>query len=234
LVALTVQGLDVWYGRVQVCFGVDLEVPDGSVCALVGTNGAGKSTVLRAVAGLVRPSRGTVRLFDEDVSGLSTEGRVRRGMVLVAGGRATFPSLTVEESLRVGTWPFRRDRARVQQAVDGALTLFPILARHTRQLSGSLSGGEQQVLALARALLAGPRLLLVDELTLGLAPSAADEVVEAVGGLDVGVLLVEQDARRALRVAERAYFLERGEVRFAGPASELAGRADLLRPVLLA
>ena len=94
MVALTVQGLDVWYGRVQVCFGVDLEVPDGSVCALVGTNGAGKSTVLRAVAGLVRPSRGTVRFFDEEVTGLSTEARVRRGMVSVAGGRATFPSLT--------------------------------------------------------------------------------------------------------------------------------------------
>jgi ABC-type branched-subunit amino acid transport system ATPase component len=235
--ALAVQGLEVMYGRVQVVFGVDLEVAVGGVCALLGTNGAGKSTIVRALSGLIRPSRGTVRLFGEDVTSSSPEARVGLGMVAVPGGRATFPSLTVEESLRIGTWPFRHDRSRSERAMAAALARFPHLADRRGQKAGTLSGGEQQLLALARALMPEPRLLLVDELTLGLAPAAADDVLATIAGLGaegVTVLLVEQSVRRAVSVAQTAYFLERGQVRFAGPAAELPGRTDLLRPILLA
>jgi ABC-type branched-subunit amino acid transport system ATPase component len=235
--ALSVRGLHVSYGRVPICFGIDLDVEERSVCALLGTNGSGKSTILRAVSGVVPFRRGTVRLFGEDITGLSAEQRVRHGLVMIPGGRATFPSLTVEESLRIGTWPFRHDRRRVETAVAEAVARFPLLAERRHQRAGTLSGGEQQLLALARALMTRPRLLLIDELTLGLAPKAADEILGAVTDLVAEgqtVLLVEQSVRRAVAVAERAYFLDRGEVRFCGPASELLKRTDLLRPVLLA
>jgi ABC-type branched-subunit amino acid transport system ATPase component len=234
--ALRVDGLEASYGRVQVLFGVDLEVAPGEVCALLGTNGAGKSTIVAAVSGLIRPSGGTVRLFGEDVTSMRPEARVGLGMAAVPGGRATFPSLTVEESLKIGAWSFRRDRTRVQQALAAALSRFPHLADRRQQKAGTLSGGEQQLLALARALMSEPRLLLVDELTLGLAPAAADEVLATVAGLaaeGVTVLLVEQSVARAVSVAQVAYFLERGQVRFAGPAAQLPARTDLLRPVLL-
>jgi ABC-type branched-subunit amino acid transport system ATPase component len=236
-VALSVRGLEVSYGRVPVCFGIDLDVPPASVCALLGTNGAGKSTILRAISGVAPCRRGTVRLFGEDISRLSAEHRVRREMVMIPGGRATFPSLTVDESLRLGTWPFRSDRSRVETAVAEALDRFPRLADRRRQRAGTLSGGEQQLLALARALMTKPRLLLIDELTLGLAPKAADELLTIVVDLVARgqtVLLVEQSVRRAVAVAERAYFIDRGEVRFCGPASDLLARTDLLQPVLLA
>jgi branched-chain amino acid transport system ATP-binding protein len=216
---------------------VDLDVAEGTVCALLGTNGAGKSTILRAVSGVARCERGTVRLFGEDITALTAEQRVGRGMVMIAGGRATFPSLTVEESLGIGAWPFRHDRRRVGAAVAEALTRFPRLAERRHQRAGTLSGGEQQFLALARALMTRPRLLLVDELTLGLAPKAADEVLATVVDLVASghtILLVDQSVRRAVAVADRAYFLDRGEVRFCGPAADLLARTDLLRPVLLA
>jgi branched-chain amino acid transport system ATP-binding protein len=178
-----------------------------------------------------------VHLFGEDITRLPAERRVRRGLVMVAGGRSTFPSLTVEESLRIATYSFHRDRSRVAAAVSAALDHFPLLAKRRAQVAGTLSGGEQHLLALAGALAVRPRVLLVDELTLGLAPAAADDVlasVAALPGTGVTVLLVEQSIRRALAVADIACFLERGAVRFAGPAAELASRHDLLRPVLLA
>jgi ABC-type branched-subunit amino acid transport system ATPase component len=235
--ALSVRALDVWYGRVQVIFGVDLDVAAGSVCALLGTNGAGKSTILRAVSGLHRPAAGSVKLFGDDVTSVRPEARVRRGMVMVPGGRATFPSLTVDENLKVGTWPFRHDRDRVEEAMAAAVARFPHLVNRRQQRAGTLSGGEQQLLALARALMAEPAMLLIDELTLGLAPGAAAELLDTVAALaaeGTAILLVEQSVSRAVAVAGTAYFLERGQVRFAGPAAELAGRTDLLRPVLLA
>jgi ABC-type branched-subunit amino acid transport system ATPase component len=234
--ALSVRALDVAYGRVQVVFGLDLDLGANGVCALLGTNGAGKSTILRTVCGLLRARSGTVSLFGEDITGSRPESRVRRGMVLVAGGRSTFPSLTVEESLRIGTWTFRHDRHRADKAVAAALDRFPILAERRKQRAGTLSGGEQQLLALARALLSSPRVLLVDELTLGLAPAAADEVLATVAALateGTSILLVEQSLSRAVAVAQTAYFLERGRVRFAGPAADLPARTDLLRPILL-
>jgi ABC-type branched-subunit amino acid transport system ATPase component len=235
--ALAIRQLEVSYGRVPVLFGVDLDVQAGSLTALVGTNGAGKSTVLRAAAGLVRPQRGSVRLFGDDITAVPAHRRAGLGLVTVAGGRSTFPSLTVEETLRIATYSVRRQRGRATAAVAAALDPFPSLAKRRTQTAGTLSGGEQHLLALAGALAIGPRVLMVDELTLGLAPAAADDVLAAVSALPatgVTVLLVEQSIRRALAVADEAVFLERGQVRFAGEAAGLAGREDLLRPVLLA
>jgi ABC-type branched-subunit amino acid transport system ATPase component len=235
--ALSIRGVDASYGRVPVLFGVDLDAVAGSVCALVGTNGAGKSTLLRVASGVLPPRRGTVRLFGEDLRTVPVRTRVERGLVLVPGGRGTFPTLTVEESLWAGTFPFRRDRRRARSAVAEALERFPRLATRRTQRGGTLSGGEQQLLTLARALMTRPRVLLVDELTLGLAPRAADETLAAVvdlAGGGVAVVIVEQSIRRALAVADTACFLERGRIRFSGPAAALAERSDLLRPVLLA
>jgi ABC-type branched-subunit amino acid transport system ATPase component len=232
--ALSIRQLEVFYGRVRVLFGVDLDVEKGSLTALVGTNGAGKSTLLRAAAGLVRPQRGIVRLFGDDITSVAADRRAGLGLVTVAGGRSTFPSLTVEESLLIATYSRRRKRAAV---VAAALDPFPSLAKRRTQMAGTLSGGEQHLLALAGALAVGPRVLMIDELTLGLAPAAADDVLSAVAALPatgVTVLMVEQSIRRALAVADEAVFLERGQVRYAGPAAGLAGREDLLRPVLLA
>jgi ABC-type branched-subunit amino acid transport system ATPase component len=236
-VALSIRGVDASYGRVPVLFDVDLDASPGSVCALVGTNGAGKSSLLRVAAGVLTPRKGTVRLYGDDLRRVAVHERVDRGLVMVPGGRGTFPTLTVAESLRVGTYRYRRDRRRADAAIAAALDRFPRLAARRAQRAGTLSGGEQQVLTLARVLLARPKVLLVDELTLGLAPAAADETLVLIGDLardGIAVVLVEQSIRRALSVADTACFLERGRVRFSGPASALAGRSDLLRPVLLA
>ncbi len=219
--ALSVRGLEVRVGGVAVCTGIDMDLPEGAVGALVGTNGAGKSTILRALAGVI-PSQGRVRLGGEDISGLPPRARVRRGLVLAAGGAGTFPSLSVEESLAVGN----------RGPLDEVYSLFPTLAARRRQRAGSLSAGEQQLVTLARALLAHPRVLLVDELTLGLTAALADEVSQVVAGR-ANVVVVDQSIGRALGLASWAWFLERGAIRFSGPARELRGRQDLVHPVLL-
>ncbi len=234
--ALAVQGIDFSYGQVQVLFGIDLTVAEGEAVALLGTNGAGKSTLLKVVCGLVKPSAGTVRLFDDDVTGRSTDGRVRAGLVQVPGGRATFPSLSVEENLRAGAWTFRRKRALVAERLAAVLGLFPELAERLATTAGTLSGGQQQMLALGRALMLHPRVLLIDELSLGLAPVVVERLLETVRRLNAEgttVLLVEQSVNIALSLATTAYFLERGTVRFGGPAAELAERDDLVRSVFL-
>jgi branched-chain amino acid transport system ATP-binding protein len=218
--ALAVRGLSVSFGPVEVCAGIDLDLPEGGLGALVGTNGAGKSTILRALAGLV-PSRGRVRLSGEEISGLSPRARVGRGLVLAVGGAGTFPSLTVEESLAVGN----------RGPVDEAYSLFPSLAARRRQRAGSLSAGEQQLVTLARALLAHPRVLLVDELTWGLTTALAEEVVHVVAGRGNAVV-VDQSISRVLGMASSAWFLQRGTIRFSGPPGELLARHDLLQPVL--
>jgi len=231
---LAVDGLDVGYGRVPVVTGLSCRVGRGEVVALLGTNGAGKSTVVRAVAGLLAPSAGSVRFEGADLGRMPPDRRARLGIATVLGGSATFASLTVEESLRVGA---AGPRDLLAGAVEAVLDRFPLLAARRRSRAGTLSAGEQQLLALARASIGSPRLLLVDELTLGLSPLAAESVLGAVAEVaatGVGVLLVEQSPERAAAVAERAYFLERGQVRFDGPVADLLDRRDLLRPVLLA
>lgn len=231
---LEVRGLSVAYGRVRVLESVDLRVDAGETVALLGTNGAGKSTLLRAISGILPPMSGRVWLGGEDVTGRRAHEIVRRGIVQMPGGRATFPGLTVEQNLRVGTTAIpRSDRAaRTREVIE----LFPWLAERRDQPAGSLSGGQQQMLALARALVARPRLLMIDELSLGLAPVIVAQLLEVVAGLQrrgVSLLVVDQHVDLALSFASRAYFLERGRVRFEGPAADLRGNRELLRAVLL-
>jgi branched-chain amino acid transport system ATP-binding protein len=233
-VLLTVEGLRVAFGKVRVLESVDFRVGAGEVVALLGTNGAGKSTLLRAVSGLIRPAAGSVQFDGEDVTGARPVDLVRRGLVQMPGGRATFPGLSVEENLRVGgiTAPRTERAGRVGEV----LAQVPWLAERRDQLAGSLSGGQQQQLALARALMGRPRLLMIDELSLGLAPVIVEQLLEVVEGLrqrGVSIVIVEQHVDMALAFADRAYFLERGQVRFEGPAADLHGRTDLLRAVFL-
>lgn len=234
--ALEVRGLDFAYGNVQVLTDVSIDVDDGAIVALLGTNGAGKSTLLRAISGLGNPTRGTVRYFGEDVTWLAAEDRVARGLIQVPGGKSTFPSLTVLENLRTGGFTYRRDKARLDAAVEEVFGYFPVLAERKAQAAGTLSGGEQQMVALGRAFIATPRVLLIDELSLGLAPVIVEQllgIVRAFADRGTTLVLVEQSVNVALSVATTAYFMERGEVLFGGPAHVLLERDDLLRSVFL-
>jgi len=234
--ALQVHNLDVFYGANQVLFDVNLDVAEGEVLALLGTNGAGKSTLLRTVAGLEHPHRGVVRIFGVTCTFLEPEQIIGQGVGLLVGGKMTFPGLTVRDNLQLGAYTLRGRGPGARVALDEALDRFPELAARLHQPAGALSGGEQQMLALARVMMTGPRLLLIDELALGLAPMAVDrlmDIVREVNAAGTTVVLVEQSVNRAMSLAERAVFLERGEVRFDGRTADLLERTDLLRPVFL-
>jgi ABC-type branched-subunit amino acid transport system ATPase component len=233
---LTVDDVDFSYGTVQVLFGVSLLVDRGEMLALLGTNGAGKSTLLRVVCGLARPSAGHVILDDEDVTGSDVVAMVSRGVVLVPGGKAVFGDMSVDENLLVGAHMLRRDAALARQRRDEALTLFPRLVERLDTAAGALSGGEQQQLALAKAFLLQPKLLLIDELSLGLAPGVVQTLLEAVRAINRGgstVVVVEQSLNVAASLTTRAVFMEKGEVRFEGRTSELLERSDIARAVFL-
>jgi branched-chain amino acid transport system ATP-binding protein len=220
---LRVEALEAGYGKAQVLFGVDLEVVENELVALLGANGAGKTTLLRAISGLVRPWSGRVLLEGQDLRGLSPAKRARMGLGHVPEGRQLFPLMTVEENLRLGAAFLAPGRER--EGYERVYGLFPRLAERRRQLAGTLSGGEQQMLAIGRALMGFPKILLVDEPSLGLSPRLAEEVLlalEAVAKEGVGVLLVEQNVALTLDVAERGYVLEHGKVVLEGPASALA------------
>jgi len=229
--------VEVSYGQVQVLFGVDLDVHDGEIVALLGTNGAGKSTLLKAVTGLVKVGGGTVTLAGDQITNTPAYLMARRGVGLMPGGRGVFPTLTVDENLRLATWLVRRDKAAAADARRRALALFPVLATRLHQHAGDLSGGEQQMLSLAMALMTRPTVLLIDELSLGLAPTVVSQLLEVVRTLHrqgTTIVVVEQSVNVALEIAERAVFLEKGEVRFSGPASHLLDRPDILRSVFIA
>jgi ABC-type branched-subunit amino acid transport system ATPase component/sugar phosphate permease len=233
---LQVRDLDFSYGLVQVLFDVDLDVRRGEVLALLGTNGAGKSTLLRAICGLSPPDRGVVRLEGRNITYMSAEDRVGLGMVQVPGGKANFPDLSVYDNLLAGCYSFVWYTDLVAERITRALDLFPRLAERLEQPAGTLSGGEQQMLAIAKALLLEPRVLLIDELSLGLAPVVVQDllgVVERLKADGVTIVLVEQSVNVALSVADRAVFMEKGSVRFEGPAADLLGRDDLVRAVFL-
>ena len=220
---LEVQALETGYGKAQVLFGVDLEVEAGELVALLGANGAGKTTLLRALSGLLRPWKGSVLLGGKDLRGLSPARRARLGLGHVPEGRQLFPLMTVEENLRLGAAFLAPGREK--EGYERVYALFPQLAERRRQLAGTLSGGEQQMLAIGRALMGFPRILLVDEPSSGLSPRLAGGVLLALkevarGG--VGVLLVEQNVALSLEVAERGYVLEHGRVVLEGPAQALA------------
>jgi ABC-type branched-subunit amino acid transport system ATPase component len=233
---LDVRDVDFSYGHVQVLFGVDLSVDAGEVLALLGTNGAGKSTLLRVISGLAPPTRGSVAFRGEPIDGFAAHERMRLGIVQLPGGRAIFPGLTVQENLLVGAHTFKWDAPRIAERCDVVLGLLPALKTKLGQPAGTMSGGEQQMLAVAKALLPEPELLLIDELSLGLAPVVVQSLIEVIEGLKadgISMVIVEQSVNIALTLADRALFMEKGEIRFSGPATELAGRDDLVRAVFL-
>jgi ABC-type branched-subunit amino acid transport system ATPase component/ABC-type branched-subunit amino acid transport system permease subunit len=230
---LVCRGIDAGYDGVQVLFGVDLEVRGGEVLALLGTNGAGKSTLLRVVSGLLPVTAGQVTLDGQDVTGAAAGAMARRGVVQVPGGRGVFPTLTVAEHLTIATWMLRDDPGLAERR-DQVLERFPRLAERLETQAGNLSGGEQQQLALGMAFLARPALLVIDELSLGLAPTVVARLLDTVREINAAgtaVVLVEQSLSVALTIADRACFMEKGEVRFVGPTAELLDRDDLARSV---
>ncbi len=234
---LSCRGIDMAYGPVQILFEVDFDVAPGEIVALLGTNGAGKSTLLKGICGLVRPTAGSVTFDGEDITKLSADVTTHRGISLMPGGKGVFPTLTVTENLRLASWLIRKDPERVEAAKAEVETLFPILKSRAGQMAGNLSGGEQQMLALGGALMTRPELLMIDELSLGLAPTIVGQLLEVVREIHsrgTTIVIVEQSVNVALNLAERAVFMEKGEVRFTGPTSELLERPDILRSVFIA
>jgi ABC-type branched-subunit amino acid transport system ATPase component/MFS family permease len=232
---LQVRNLDAGYGPIQVLFDVELEVKRGECVALLGTNGAGKSTLLKTISGLIMPDRGVVRMNGRTITLVSPELRVAAGMVQVPGGEAVFPTLSVRENLDI--WcDLIEDPAKREEARQRVFRVFPIIEERLDQRAGSMSGGQQQMLALSKALLLEPDLLLIDELSLGLAPVVVQEllaVVERLKAEGLTMVIVEQSVNVALAVADRAVYMERGQVKFSGPAQELLEQGDLLHAVFL-
>ena len=220
---LEVSDLKVCYGRVEALHGVSITVEQGEIVTIIGANGAGKSTLLRAICGVLRPSAGRIVFDGEDVTALDSPQMVRRGVAMVPEGRHVFPEMTVLENLDLGAY-YRRDVAATRADLERVLTLFPILRERLRSAGGLLSGGQQQMLALGRALMSRPRLLLLDEPSLGLAPTIVQQLGRVIRDLNRGgttVLLVEQNARMALKLAHRAYVLSTGLAVRTGSGPEL-------------
>jgi branched-chain amino acid transport system ATP-binding protein len=224
------------YGSVEVLFGIDIQVADREIVALLGTNGAGKTTILRVISGVLKPTSGEVVFDGDSLVGHRPPDIVKRGIVQMPGGRGVFPGMTVHENLEIAGFLYGKDHKAKDEMIDRVLTYFPVLAQRRRQMAGSMSGGQQQMLTLAKSFVMDPRLLLIDELSLGLAPVIVEDLLEIVRRFNadgVAVVLVDQHVDLALEVASRAYFLERGEIRFSGPSDDLKGRDDLLRSVFL-
>jgi branched-chain amino acid transport system ATP-binding protein len=220
---LEVSGLEVRYGGIRAVRGVDLTVAEGELVCLIGANGAGKSSTLRAISGLAHTAAGTVRYAGRDLAGARAFERARAGLVMVPEGRGVFPQLTVDENLDMGAYA-RSDR-EIEADRERVFGLFPRLRERRGQTGGTLSGGEQQMLAIGRALMSRPKLLLLDEPSMGLAPIVVQLIFEVIHEINAGgvtCLLVEQNARAALALARRAYVMESGQIALAGPAAELA------------
>ncbi|MBC6457519.1 ABC transporter ATP-binding protein [Actinomadura sp. HBU206391] len=232
--ALELTDLDVRYGGVQALRGLSLTVEEGEIVALLGNNGAGKTTTLSTVSGLVRPAGGTVRHAGEDITRSSPPAIVERGLIHVPEGRRIFSTLTVHENLLMGGYPVR-DQAELRLRLDRAYELLPRLAERRTQQGGTLSGGEQQMLAIGRALVAGPRLLMLDEPSMGLAPllvAAVMDVIRDINAAGTSVLLVEQNAKAALKIAHRGYVIENGECSLDGSAAELSADSRVVEAYL--
>lgn len=226
---LSTEGVHAAYGAIVALQGVSLNVEEGEMVGVVGVNGAGKSTLLKVISGIVKPTEGTVTFQGELIVGQVPESIVRKGISLVPEGRHVFPSLTVAENLRLGA-ATRRDRVGIRQDMDEMCERFPILRERLRQVAGTLSGGEQQQLVIARALMSRPKLLMLDEPSLGLAPILVDSVFDMVDRLrdrGVAILLVEQNVRRTLEIVDRAYLMNTGIVEFSGQPDELLQHADI-------
>ena len=220
---LVLDGVETFYGAIQALKGVSFTVPEGSIVTLLGANGAGKSTTLKCISGLVPAARGTVSFRGQRIDGLPCETIVRRGISHVPEGRELFPELTVLENLAMGAYA-RSDKRAIHATLERVNACFPILAERRTQLAGTLSGGEQQMLAIGRALMAEPALMLLDEPSLGLAPMLVEEIFAIIRGIHAGgttVLLVEQNANKALSIADYGYVLETGTIVLAGDSQQL-------------
>lgn len=220
---LDIRGLDVAYGGIRAVRGLDLKVGKGELVCLIGANGAGKSTTLRAICGLVPVVAGQIDYQGESIVGLPSHQLVRRGVVMVPEGRGIFPQLTIEENLAMGAYT-RKDHHEVRQDVERIYTLFPRLAERKKQSAGTLSGGEQQMVAMGRAMISRPSLLLLDEPSMGLAPIMVEhifELIQTIAKEGVTILLIEQNARLALELGDRGYVMESGRIILEGPASQL-------------
>jgi len=232
---LEVSGIDVAYGPVVALRGVSLHVEAGERIALLGTNGAGKTTTLRAISGLMAPQAGEILLDDESIGGLPAYKVVGKGVAHGPEGRELFSGLTVEENLRYGWWPARKGGTRFKDELAWVYELFPRLEERRRQAAGTMSGGEQQMLVVARALMSSPRLLMVDELSMGLAPKIVAllfEIIELVNSRGTAVIIVEQFVDMALQHTDRAYVLAKGQVILEGPSAELRDSPELLESYL--
>lgn len=231
---LSVNNLSVSYGAIQALRGVSLRVEPGEIVTLIGANGAGKSTTLKTISGLLQPGSGTVLFENKPIQGVAPHRIVQEGLVQVPEGRGIFANLTVEENLQLGAFT-RTDRAAIIKDRERALQLFPRVQERLRQVAGTLSGGEQQMVAIARALLARPKLLMLDEPSLGLAPQIVQTIFQVIRQINkegTTILLIEQNAAMALQVAHRAYVMEVGAIQMEGPAAELAA-SDSVRKAYL-
>lgn len=230
---LSLSGVETYYGRICALRGVSLEVNANEIVALIGANGAGKTTTLRTISGLCKPLRGSITLRGESLVGMVPDAIVRKGVIQSPEGRRIFPRLTVSENLRLGAYA-RRDGG-IAADLDNVLTLFPRLKERLKQKGGTLSGGEQQMLAIARALMARPQVLLLDEPSLGLSPILVDTIFSVIADVNkrgVPILLIEQNARKALQVAARGYVMETGSIVKSGPASALLADDDVRKAYL--
>jgi len=231
---LKIDNLVVSYGGIEALKGISLEVEEGKIVTLVGANGAGKSTTLRSIVGLVRPKSGTISYKGKDLLNEKTQNIVRKGITLVPEGRRVFPNLTVLENLKIGAFS-RTNVKEVNQDLDWVHTMFPILKDRSWQLAGTLSGGEQQMLAVGRALMSKPKLLMMDEPSLGLAPLIVKEIFEIIKKIHkqgVTILLIEQNANAALHIADIGYVMETGRITLKGGGKELLANDDVIRAYL--
>jgi branched-chain amino acid transport system ATP-binding protein len=230
---LRVESLDVAYGEIQALRGVALQVGRGEIVTILGNNGAGKTTTLKTISGLLHPTAGTITLEDEPLVGVPAHAIVARGVAHVPEGRRIFNRLTVRENLTMGA--YLRSDVGIAADLDRVFTLFPRLAERITQVAGTLSGGEQQMLAIGRALMANPRLLLLDEPSMGLAPVLVEQIFDTIGDINrqgMTILLVEQNAAMALSIAHRGYVLETGSIALEGTAAQLSDNADVRRAYL--
>ena len=231
---LQVKGLKVGYGNLPVLYGIDMTIEQGETAVVLGLNGAGKTTTVLTLAGVMRPWEGTITYAGEDVTKVATEGMVERGVVLVPEGRRVFPNLAVEENLRVGAWVKRKDRDFIDHQIERCYGYFPRLRERREQIAGTLSGGEQQMLAISRGLMADPKLLLIDEASLGLAPVIVQQVLTVVREINadgVTVILNEQNVG-SLRLADKAFVIQKGVLVYSGSAAELRGSKEMRREFL--
>ena len=224
---LKIEGLSVSYGGIKAVRNISFDVPDGKIVTLIGANGAGKSTTLRAISGLVKPQSGKILFNDEDITGMDSAQIVKRGITLVPEGRRIFPNLTVYENIRIGAYLRKSDWVK---DVDWVYSLFPRLQERSWQAAGTLSGGEQQMLAVARALISRPKLIMMDEPSLGLAPLIIKDIFEIIKEIrkqGVTVLLIEQNANMALKIADVGYVLEPGQITLSGSGQDLLSNPDV-------